>query len=61
MKFGVGEHKRWLPIHEYAESLGEETCRALTFWYEFRGYDTESIFSGRGKKTAWNVWKASEV
>ena len=29
VEFGIGEHKRWLPIHEYAEILGEETCRGL--------------------------------
>ena len=52
----VGQHKRWLPIHEYAKCLGEEICRVLLFWYAITGCDTVSAFSCRGKKTAWNVW-----
>ena len=55
MKYGVGQHKRWPPIHEYAKCLGEEICRALPFWYAISVCDTVPTFSGRGKKTAWNV------
>ena len=28
----IGQHKRWLPVHEYATCLGEEICGALSFW-----------------------------
>ena len=51
----MSQHKRWLPIHEYAQYLGEETCRGLPFLYAVSGCDTVSTFSGIGKKTAWNV------
>ena len=54
--YGVGQHKRQLPIHEYAKSFGEEICRALPFWYTITGCDTVSAFSDRDKKTAWDVW-----
>lgn len=56
--FAIGEHGRWLYIHEYTEILGGKTCRALLFWYAFRGWDTVytvSMFSGHGKRTAWNA------
>ena len=60
MEYGVGQHKRWPPIHEYAKCLEEEICRALPFWYAISGCDTVSTFSGRGKKTAWNVGSVFE-
>ena len=60
IEYGTGQHKRWLPIHNYAHTLGEETCRALPFWFTITGCDTVSMFSGRGKKTAWNVWSVFE-
>ena len=60
MEYGVGQHKRWPPIHEYAKCLEEEICRALPFWYAISGCDTVSTFSGRGKKTAWDVGSVFE-
>ena len=56
IEFGVGKNRRFLPIHLYAEAMGEELCRGLPFWYCLTGCDTVSMFSGRGKKTAWKVW-----
>ena len=47
---------RYYAIHEYARTLGEEVCRALPLWFTFTGCDTVSMFAGRGKITAWNVW-----
>ena len=38
--------------------LGEECWRALLFWFCFTGCDTVSQFCGRGKKTAWDVWRS---
>ena len=29
IEFGTGKDKRWLPVHEYAASLGEEICSGL--------------------------------
>ena len=57
IEIGVGQHKRWLPIHIYANRLGEEICRALPFWFAVTGCDTVSMFAGRGKKTTWKVWE----
>lgn len=56
IEFGVGKSKRWLPIHRYAASLGDEMCQGLLFWFSFTGCDTVSAFCGRGKKMAWNTW-----
>ena len=58
IEFGSGKIFRWLPIHTIAEQLGEETCRALPFWYAFTGCDTVSAFAGKGKKTAWETWNS---
>ena len=62
VEFGVGQNRKYPPIHKIAYSLGEETCRALSKWFMLTGCDTVSIFSGHGKKTAWKIWKVfSEV
>ena len=58
IEIGVGQYRRWLPIHLYANMLKEEVCRALPFWFTLTGCDTTSMFSGRGKKTAWRVWES---
>ncbi len=58
IEFGTGRHKRWLPVHEYVASLGNDVCAALPFWYAFTGCDTVSSFGGRGKKLCWDVWKS---
>ena len=56
IEFGAGIHRRYIPIHQYARNLKEETCRALPFWYAVSGCDTVSAFAGKGKKTAWQTW-----
>ena len=58
IEYGVSTRKKWIPVHSYANELGEENCRALPFWYCFTGCDTVSQFGGHGKKTAWEVWRA---
>ena len=55
---GVGQNRRYLPIHTYAAVLKEENCRALLFWYAVTGCDTVSTFAGRRNKTVWKIWKA---
>ena len=35
VEMGVGQHRRWLPLHMYANLLKEEICRALPFWFAF--------------------------
>ena len=56
VEYSVCQHKRWLPIHDYAKFLGEEICRTLRFWHAITGEGTVSAFSDRGRKTAWGVW-----
>ena len=60
IEYGVGQHKRGLPIREYAKCLVEEICRTLSFWYAITGCDTVPALIGRGKKIAWNVWGVFE-
>ena len=58
IEFGTGTNLHWLPIHEYANNLGESTCQAMPVWFAFTGCDTVSSFFGRGKKIAWNTLKS---
>ena len=51
----------WLPIHEYAENLGESICQAMPVWFAFTGCDTVSAFFGRGKRLAWNTFKPNSA
>ena len=48
---------RNLPAHTIASSLGRQKARVLPMFHGLTGCDTVSFFSGRGKKTAWEVWK----
>ena len=38
-----------MPANQIAVNLGEEKCRALSFFHAFTGCDTVSAFSGKGK------------
>ena len=56
--FGTGKSFRFLAAHEIARALGPDRCRALPMFHAFTGCDTVSCFGGRGKRTAWDTWKA---
>ena len=56
--FGVGKNFRFIAAHHIARALGPEKCIALPMFHAFTGCDTVSFFGGRGKKTAWDTWKA---
>ena len=56
--FGVGKNFRYIPAHLIATQLGERRSRALPFFHAMTGCDTVSFFAGKGKKTAWEVWRA---
>uniref|UniRef100_UPI003590007E uncharacterized protein n=1 Tax=Myxine glutinosa TaxID=7769 RepID=UPI003590007E len=56
--FGTGKHFRYIPAHEIATSLGHDKARALPMFHAFAGCDTVSSFAGRGKKTAFDIWKS---
>ena len=55
--FATGKSFRYLLAHEIALSLGPRKSNALLFLHAFSGCDTVSSFAGRGKKTAWEIWK----
>ena len=56
--FGTGKHLRYIPVHDVAQQLGNEKARALPMFHAFTGCDSVSSFAGRGKKTAFETWKA---
>ena len=45
-----------LPAHVIATSLGREKAHVLLMFHALTRCDTVSFFSGRGKKTGWDVW-----
>ena len=56
--FGVGKHFRYIPAHQVACSLGQAMCEALPFFHADTGCDPVFSFCGRGKYTAYAIWKA---
>ncbi len=58
--FGTGKNFRFLAAHEMAAALGPNKCRGLPFFHALTGCDNVSSFGGRGKKTAWETWKACD-
>lgn len=46
-------------MHEYVASIGSKS-KAIALWFVFTGCDTVSSFAGRGKTSAWKVWKVDE-
>jgi len=49
-----------IAAYEIARALGPGWCVALPVFHAFTGCDTVSFFGGRGKRTAWDTWKAYE-
>ena len=56
--FGMGKRFQYYHINTICSSLGEPKCQALPFYHAFTGCDTTSQFFGKGKKSAWDAWKA---
>lgn len=54
--FGTGPNFRYIAVHEIAHTLGPRKSAVLPVFHAFTGCDTTSAFSGRGKKTAWDIW-----
>ena len=54
---GTGSHFRYIAAHEISNNLGSGMSKALPVFHAFTGCDTVSRFAGRGKKTAFTVWK----
>ena len=55
---GTGSHLRYIAAHEISNSLGSEMSKSLPVFHAFTECDTVSCFAGRGKKTAFTVWKS---
>ena len=55
---GTGSHLRYIAAHEISNCLGSEMSKSLPVFHTFTGCDTVSRFAGRGKKTAFTVWKS---
>ena len=53
----MGKALRYIPIHDVAEWLGEQSCKTLLFMHAFSGCDTTSAFLGIGKKKFFNTWR----
>ena len=56
--FVTGKHLRYIPARDIATTLGGEKARALHMFHPFTGCITVSSFAGRGKKTAFDIWKS---
>ena len=56
--FGTGKCFHFIAAHEIVGALGPDRCMALPMFHAFTGCDTVSFFGGRGKRTAWDTWKA---
>ena len=56
--FGTGKNFKYYSINAIHQSLGPEKSKSLPFFHAFTRSDTTSQFYGKGKKTAWDGWKA---
>ena len=56
--FGVEKNFRFFAGHEIAKVLGLDWYIALPMFHAFTGCDTVSFFGGKGKRTAWDTWRA---
>ena len=58
--FGTGKNFRYIPVHEIVDSIGPYKSQALPFLHAYTGCDSVSSFATRGKKSAWDTWRAFE-
>ncbi|XP_071477249.1 uncharacterized protein [Diadema antillarum] len=56
--FGVGKNFCHYNINNICKHLGDDKSRALPLFHAYTGCDTTSCFLGKGKKSAWRVWKS---
>ena len=58
--FGSGKNFRIIGAHIIARNLGQRRAKSLPLFHNLTGCDTMSSFTGRGKKTCWDVWNKFE-
>ncbi len=56
--FGTGKNYKCYNINSICQYLGKSWSRALPFFHALTGFNTTSQFLGKGKKSAWESWKA---
>jgi len=54
--FGTGKSFKHIGAHNIASNLGRERSTCLPLFHSLTGWDTVCSFTGRGKKTCWDVW-----
>ena len=57
LALGTGSSFRCIAIHQLAATMNSRQCATLPICHALTGCDTVSSFAGRGKKTAWEIWK----
>ena len=50
LKTGIGQKKRFVPMHSITAELGEDTAHVLPSIHSFSSCDSTSAFSGMGKE-----------
>ena len=56
--FGTGKQLRYIPVHTIAHIMMPLALEGLPFFHAVTGCDTVSVFSGKGKKGAYEAWKS---
>ena len=54
---GSGKNVQNIPAHAIATSFGRDKASPLPMFHALAGSDTVSFYNGRGKRTAWDVWR----
>ena len=58
--FRTCKNFRYIPVHEIVASIGPYQSQALPFFHAYTECDSVSSFATRGKKSAWDTWRAFE-
>ena len=56
--FGIGKNRRFFPVHEIYQHLGEEKVLALPFFHAFTDCDQVPFMSFISKNTSWKIWNS---
>ena len=58
--FGFAAQFRYIHINRICARLGPQIAKCVAVFHSFTGSDTTSQFRGKGKKTAWKIWRSFE-